>query len=34
MLVFWYGLVNVFVFLISELSLVNWIQMFEKVFSW
>lgn len=34
MLVFWYGLVNVFVFLISELSLVNRIQMFEKVFSW
>lgn len=34
MLVFWYGLVNVFVFLISELSLVNQIQMFEKVFSW
>lgn len=34
MLVFWYGLVNVFVFLISELSLVTRIQMFEKVFSW
>lgn len=34
MLVFWYGLVNVFVFLISELSLVNRIQMFEKVFRW
>lgn len=34
MLVFWYGLVNVFVFLISELSLVNRIQMSEKVFSW
>lgn len=34
MLVFWYGLVNVLFFLISELSLVNRIQMFEKVFSW